>query len=145
MASENLSVSDEKAVKKSLLNSTFARVAKYTAVRFASLLVTVVISIYLTILIANMGGYVDTIMRNEIHDSVAQSILTNPASRNMSSEVRSKLIQEKIALAEKRLHLDEPFAIRSIRYLRNAMTLNLGRAQHMTSNSGSKQVRLILL
>ena len=92
-----------------------------------------------------MGGYVDTIMRNEIRDRVSQIILTNPANRNMSSEVRAKLAQEMIALQEKRLHLNEPFAVRSVRYLSNAMTLNLGRAQNMTSDSGSKQVRLILL
>jgi peptide/nickel transport system permease protein len=49
------------------------------------------------------------------------------------------------ALEEKRLGLDQPFITRSFRYLTSALTLNLGRAQHMTSDSGSGEVRRILL
>jgi peptide/nickel transport system permease protein len=41
--------------------------------------------------------------------------------------------------------LDIPIAVRDARYLSNALTLNLGRAINMTSDSGSKEVRLILL
>jgi peptide/nickel transport system permease protein len=107
--------------------------------------VTVVIGVYLTILIANMGGYVDTIMRNEIRDNTTQSILANPAFRQLSSDQRQKLIQQKIALEEERIGLNKPFIVRSITYLQNALTLNLGRAVYMNSDSGSKQVRLILL
>jgi peptide/nickel transport system permease protein len=135
----------EAVVKPSFGNSTFARVAKYSVVRLFTLFVTVVIGVYLTILIANMGGYVDTIMRSEIRETTTMSILASPAARNLTTEQKQKLIQEKIRLEEKRLHLDEPFAIRSVRYLKNALTLNLGQAIHMSSDSGSRQVRLILL
>ncbi|HNE03637.1 MAG TPA: ABC transporter permease, partial [Anaerolineales bacterium] len=96
-------------------------------------------------LIANMGGYVDTIMRNEIRDNTTQSILANPAFRQLTPEAREKLIQEKIANEEKRLGLDKPFINRSFTYLVNGLTLNLGRAVNMNSDSGSRQVRLILL
>jgi len=41
--------------------------------------------------------------------------------------------------------LDLPFAVRSFRFLKNALTLNLGWAQNMTSDAGSKQVRNIML
>jgi peptide/nickel transport system permease protein len=84
-------------------------------------------------------------MRNEIRDNTTQAILSNPAFRNLSQEARTNLVQEKIASEEKRLGLNKPFAIRSVRYLTNALTLNLGRALQMTSDQGSKQVRLILL
>jgi len=43
-------------IRKPALNNAFTRVARYTLVRVISLFVTVVIGIYLTILIANMGG-----------------------------------------------------------------------------------------
>ena len=50
----------EKAVVKKVRHeSTFMRVFRYVAVRLLTLFVTVVIGIYLTIMIANMGGYVD--------------------------------------------------------------------------------------
>ncbi len=147
MSTETVQVSSSMGARKvsTFANSTFARVAKYTALRLVTLFVTVVIGVYLTILIANMGGYVDTIMRNEIKYNAAQAVIANPANRNLAPEVRQKLIQERIALEEKRLGLDQPFAIRSLRYLRNALTLNLGFAIYMNSDSGSRQVRLILL
>jgi peptide/nickel transport system permease protein len=44
-------------------SSTFMRVMQYTAVRLVTLFVTIVIGVYLTIMIANMGGHVDNIMR----------------------------------------------------------------------------------
>ncbi|MCS7249135.1 MAG: ABC transporter permease [Anaerolineales bacterium] len=147
MSTETLSASSlsEKRRVSALGDGTLARVAKYTAVRLVTLFITVVIGVYLTILIANMGGYVDTIMRNEIKYEAAQAVLANPVSRNLPPEVREKLIRERIALEEKRLGLDQPFFIRSLRYLRNALTLNLGYAIFMNSDSGSRQVRLILL
>lgn len=147
MSTESLAVTSESkpVSRKSFANSTFARVAKYTGSRIFTMAVTVTIGVYLTILIANMGGYVDTIMRNEIRDSTTQAILANPNFRNLSTEAKQELIQKKIASEEKRLGLDKPFAIRSLIYLRNGLTLNLGRALHMTSDHGSKEVRLILL
>lgn len=132
-------------VKKTSASSTFARVSRYVVVRLLVLFATVVIGVYLTIMIANMGGYVDQIMRSEIRDRITQSIGLNPAMQKMDPAARKKLIDETIAQEEKRLGLDIPIAIRNFRYLSNALTLNLGRAINMTSDSGSKQVRLILL
>jgi peptide/nickel transport system permease protein len=130
---------------KTRANSTFIRVFRYSLVRLASMMVTVIIAVYLTILIANMGGYVDTIMRNEIRDNITQGILANPNYRSLSTEAKAELIQTKIATEENRLGLNQPFVVRSVRYLKNALTLNLGRAINMKSDQGSKEVRLILL
>jgi peptide/nickel transport system permease protein len=124
---------------------TLARVSRYVVVRLLVLFATVVIGIYLTIMIANMGGFVDTIMKGEIRDHVTQAIAANVNSRQMAPEVRKKLIEETIAQEEERLGLNIPIAVRNFRFLSNALTLQLGRAHNMTSDSGSKQVRLILL
>lgn len=132
-------------VKKSRHQSTVVRVSRYVAVRLLTLFVTVVIGIYLTIMIANMGGFVDTIMKNEIRDRVTQSIINSPSAKQMDPAVRTQLIQERIAAEEERRGLNVPIAVRNARYLTNALTLQLGRAINMTSDSGSKQVRLILL
>jgi peptide/nickel transport system permease protein len=126
-------------------SSAFARVAKYTAVRLVTLLFTVVVAVYLTILIANMGGYVDQIRRGDIRESASMSIMLDPTKRNLSAEERTKLLEDKIRLEEKRLGLDQPFLVRSLRYMTNALTLDLGRSQYMSSDSGSRQVRLIIL
>jgi peptide/nickel transport system permease protein len=134
-----------KTKNKSSSTSAFARMFKYTGVRLVTLFVTVVIGIYLTIMIANMGGYVDQIMRSDIRENVTQQIMNSPANKNMSTDVKKKLIEDTIKLQEKRLGLDTPVMIRSLTYLGNALRLNLGRALNMSSDSGSRQVRLIIL
>ena len=130
---------------KSAGNNTVLRVSRYVVTRVLTLAVTVVIAIYLTIMIANMGGYVDNIMRNEIGDRVTQSIAANPAMQQLDPEQRRTLIQQRIAAEEKRIGLDVPVAVRNFRYLSNALLLRLGRTINMTSDSGSRQVRLIIL
>ncbi|MEW6404234.1 MAG: ABC transporter permease, partial [Chloroflexota bacterium] len=139
------SPAEQAGLRKRVGNSTFFRVSRYIGGRVLSLFVTVVIGIYLTILIANMGGYVDQIMRGEIRDRVTQQIGLNPAMQQMDPAVRKKLIEDTIRLEEKRIGLDVPVVVRNARYLSNALLLKLGRAINMTSDSGSKQVRLILL
>jgi peptide/nickel transport system permease protein len=147
MATETSTAPDSSIpqAKKSAMNSTFMRMVRYTVIRIVTLAITVTIGVYLTILIANMGGYVDTMMRNEIRDNVTQSIISNPGFRNLSPEAKQTLIQQRIASEVDRRGLNQPFAVRSMRYLTNALTLNLGRAIQMTSDHGSKEVRLILL
>ncbi len=127
--------------------STFSRVAKYTAVRTVLLFLTVLVGVYLTILIANMGGYVDEIRRGAIREYVAMQFIGDQRAetRMLSIEERNRLIEEQVALAEKRLGLDKPFIVRSFGFLTDAITLDLGHAENMFSDSGSKTVRLILL
>ena len=74
-----------------------------------------------------------------------RSIAGNAAFVKMDPAVRQKLIEDQIAAEEERIGLNIPIAVRNFRYLSNALTLQLGRAINMTSDSGSKQVRLILL
>lgn len=131
--------------KTSAGSSTFARVAKYTGVRIITMAITVVIGLYLTILIANMGGYVDNIRRGQIREEQNSRAANDPALRSLPLDERQKLVEERIAIAEKRLGLDQPFMLRSVNFLKNAIVLDLGRAQNMTSSSGSTLVRLIIL
>jgi len=125
--------------------STFVRVMQYSGVRLITLFGTIIVAVYLTIMIANMGGYVDEIMRGEIRERITVQVVNNPTNKNLDPHVRNQLVLDKIALEEKRLGLNQPLAVRSFRYLTNALTLNLGRAVNMTSDSGSRTVRLIIL
>jgi len=130
---------------KSATVSTLSRVFKYSGVRLLSLFITVVIGIYMTIMIANMGGYVDTMMKAEIQERVTMQIAMNPAFRTMDSATKNQLTQERIQSEVERLNLDQPVVLRSIGFLKNALTLNLGRAQNISSDSGSRNVRAIIL
>jgi peptide/nickel transport system permease protein len=133
------------APKEKAGGSTLERVVRYSAVRLVSLGITVVIGVYLTILIANMGGYVDKIQRGEIRESVDMTFALNPQYKSLPEAEKVRLREEQYAMLERRYGLDKPFMVRSVIYLKNALTLDLGRALHMTSDSGSSMVRNVLL
>ncbi len=143
----DMDVTPQEEEKEKTGSSTFSRVARYTLVRTILLFLMVIIGVYLTILIANMGGYVDEMRRGFIREQVSMFIFADESAemKRMTSAEKNALIEEQVALAEKRLGLDRPFVVRSFAFLKDAMTLNLGLAELMFSDSGSKQVRLILL
>ena len=124
---------------------TLVRILRYVILRALSLFVTVVIGVYLAILIANMGGYVDEIRKAQIREQIGATMLADLKLRTLPpSEVR-QVIDQQIELEEKRLGLDRPFLLRSFTYLRDALTLSLGRAERLTSDTGSRQVRDIII
>jgi len=121
------------------------RVIWYLLKRAFMLLITVIAAVYVTILVANMGGYVDEIVKSEIYLSVSQSIRQNPAYRMLNETQIMKLINETYTLEIEKIGFDKPFIYRSFIYLRDAISLNLGRALFLYSDSGSKSVRIIIL
>jgi peptide/nickel transport system permease protein len=145
MGSVAESVSPSIQKKKARTFDTVKRVLKYSGVRLLSLFITVVVGVYLTILIANMGGYVDQMMKAEIQERITMEVGRSDAYKNMDPATRNELAQEMIQNEIERLNLDQPMLLRSVRFLRNALTLNLGRAMNMTSDSGSRNVRAIIL
>lgn len=126
-------------------SSSLKRILRFMGFRVFMLLITVVIGVYATIMIANMGGYVDTIMRSSIRETAIMKVAAMTANKAVAPEARQQMVGDLIRLEEKRMGLDTPFLIRSFRYLENGLKLDLGRAQNMTSDSGSRTVRLILL
>lgn len=125
-------------------SATVTRMLRFTALRLVALVFTVMAGVYLTILIANMGGQVDKIRKAQVRETIDMQVNADTSLRNMPSAERLKIIQERVVLMEKRMHLDQPFLVRSFTYLRAAMTLDLGFAERLVSDSGSKQVRRII-
>jgi peptide/nickel transport system permease protein len=118
---------------------------KYTIRRIIIIYLIIVIATYLTIVIANMGGYLDNIIKSELRVSITMEYRNNPIYEGYSPEELEELIESDYLQEIKRLGYDTPFILRSIIYLKNALTLNLGRAQYLTSDSGSRYVRNIIL
>jgi peptide/nickel transport system permease protein len=138
--SESLEESARRASTKSLV-----RLVRYTAARLVALFITVVIGVYITVLVANMGGYVDDIRRAQIREGVITAVAADEEFQRLPQSERTSIIQQQIELQERRFGLDQPFALRSFRYLRNAITLDLGFSDNMSSDSGSRLVRNIIL
>src|SRR5512135_1743746 len=91
----------EAPIKRSATLSTLSRVARYTLVRMIVLFLTVVVAVYLTILIANMGGYVDQIQKAQIQENVASLIALNPAYKSLSAAEKQAQTEAQVALQEK--------------------------------------------
>lgn len=130
---------------KRRLPPALIRVVKYVAYRTVALLLTVAVGVYLTIVVANMGGYVDQIRITQTREAVGAAIAADPKLQALPASEISKRIEQRVELEVKRLGLDRPFVLRSFTYLKDALSLSLGRAEILTSDSGSRQVRLILL
>jgi peptide/nickel transport system permease protein len=132
------------APRRGLLQD-FRRIVVFTAMRLIALFVTVLIGVYLAILIANMGGQVDELRLVQIRSAAAEAVREDPAFRDMSPEERNELIQRRVQLEVERLRLDQPFIVRSFDYLYQAMRLDLGRAEHMHSDAGARDVYAIIV
>lgn len=121
------------------------RLLRYSALKLLALFFTVAVGVYLTVLIANMGGHVDEIRRGQIRETVALTLTANPEFQKLPEAARTKLMNETIAIQERRYGLDQPFIQRSFSYLYDALTLQLGFSDGITSDSGSRMVRNIIL
>ncbi|MDI5936519.1 ABC transporter permease [Halomonas kalidii] len=117
----------------------------YAVKRLLALLLTVLVGVYLTILIANMGGQVDELRLVQIRSQAAEAVRADPALQDMPPEERNALIERRVSLEVERLRLDQPFVVRSIDYLQRAMRLDLGRAEQMHSDLGSRAVYDIIV
>lgn len=144
MATPGLSIQEETS-QKPRSSGTFARVAQYTLLRAVAIFITVVVGVYLTVIVANMGGHVDEIRKADIRFNISMAAAQDDSLRSLSREEYQEYVERLITLEEQRVGLDKPFIIRSFTYLTNAITLNLGRAEYLFSDSGSSEVRAIIL
>ena len=118
---------------------------RFTLLRGVALFLTVLIGVYLTVVIANMGGAMDEALRMQIRLEVTQQVYQNPAYFNLPETELHRLIGDLTQTRVRAEGLDKPFLERSVGYTRNAITLDLGRSESIMSDTGSRQVRIVLL
>jgi len=128
------------------MREIISRLGKFTLIRAVLLFLAVIVAVYLTVIIANLGGQLDDIRKAQIRYEIGQRAFGNPDLRTMSPEEVAEMLN---ALAETeflRLGMDRPFfPMRSFEYLWRACTLDLGRAERLSSDAGSRQVHNILM
>jgi peptide/nickel transport system permease protein len=101
------------------------RIAKYTLVKGISLVLTVILGVYLTILVANLGGGVDEIFRGMITQTLMGRVQGGWLD-DVPTEQRTQILEQAEWEMEEAYGLHEPFMLRSARWLVNGLTLNLG-------------------
>ena len=127
------------------MKNTFLRLGKHSVVKLALLLIAVTIAVYLTVLVANLGGELDKVRRVEIKFQIGFAIYMNPENKGKPTEELQAMVMKEAEQEYARLGLDKRFfPERSFDYLGRALSLRLGRSEMMTSDSGSRTVRAIL-
>ncbi len=119
--------------------------ARYLIRRALFLVVTLIIGVYLIVVIANFGGFYDKVVIAQIKFEVSQTLSRDPKFASLPPEERERIINQTVMAEIKARGLDTPFIVRSLIYLKNALTLNLGRAFVLRSASGSSLVKDIIL
>jgi len=133
------------AEERKAKRQAFVRLLRYSALKLLALFFTVAVGVYITVLVANMGGYVDEIRRSQIRETVTLAATADQEFQRLPQEEKRAILDARIAAQERRYGLDQPFILRSFSYLTDALTLRLGFSEGLTSDSGSRQVRLIIL
>ncbi len=122
-----------------------ARVGKYSLVRLAELSVTLIIGMFLVVIVLNMGGYIDEVYRANIYDILR---FTPPPEIGMTAEEVTAWANEIRASLEHAYGLDQPFLLRCVRWLGDALSFNMGDISGslaLTGNNSTGMFRELLL
>jgi len=113
--------------------------------RAITLVMTLIIATYITVVVANLGGLIDEIIKGQIWEDLVTRLARSPEFSMLTPEEQDRILKQRFEAAIKARGLDQPFIVRTFIYLKDALTLNLGRALFMTSSAGSRSVRAIIL
>lgn len=127
--------------------NTLVRILRYGGVRLASIAVTVVIAVYLTILVANLGGYLDTYKRAQIDENIGMMVLGGWLSDVTDQAERDQIIDQTRQAMVEAAGLNTPFFVRTVRWLWDGLTLNWGPTYIRVTIGGipSSQTSVVIL
>jgi peptide/nickel transport system permease protein len=130
-------------------SNLFSRITKYTLVKGIMLLVTVVVAVYLTIIVANLGGYVDEIFKARIDQALAGRVMGGWL-KDVPTEEKFKIIEQTRWEMEEASGLHEPFLLRTLFWLVRGLTLDLGESYlyyffHGIMITGEESVQFLVL
>ncbi len=98
------------------------RIAKYVLIRAVMLFATVAATVYLMIVIANFGGYLDEAIKADIDFAIGMSM----RGLQGTTEERAEIFEQRKAAAYEAAGLNTPFFVRCMRWLGRGLTLDWG-------------------
>ena len=97
--------------------------ARYSIKRLLTLAGAVVLAVYLTIIIANLGGYVDEVIRARI-DFAIVGMVQSGWLRDTPEAERAAMIEETTQAMQEAAGLNESFMLRTLRWLKQGLMLD---------------------
>lgn len=113
---------------------------RYFAKKTIFLVATLIIALYLTVLIANMGGYLDRLLTQQTKYEVLQELKRDPNFNRKPPDQQNATYNNSLASALEARGLTQPFFPKSIRFTIDLITFRLGQSTDITSASGSYNV-----
>jgi peptide/nickel transport system permease protein len=113
---------------------TFLNFSRYILARLATVLGTAVIAVYITIIIANFGGYVDEIIKSNIDDAI-NGMVMGGWLKDTPTEEKFAIIEQTTLEMQDAAGLNQPFLLRTFRWLWDGITLNWGDATRPYNSS----------
>jgi peptide/nickel transport system permease protein len=128
------------------VSQTFSRFIRYSTIRLATLCIMVVISVFLTIIVANLGGFLDKVVSANIDESIGFMIKGGWLKEVTDQAERDQIIEQTRAAMQESAGLNSPFLLRCAKMLWKGLTLDwgIGRSYSMYT-SGSPEVRETIL
>ncbi len=102
-----------------------SRLARYAVLKAVILFATVAAGLYLTILVVNLGGYVDAVFRSDVADEIG-GLRQSGAFEGLTYEQIQDLIWTTRWIGEEERGLHVPFMVRTWRWFLKAMLLDWG-------------------
>jgi peptide/nickel transport system permease protein len=108
---------------------TFSRFIRYSIIRLVTLCIMVTISVFLTIIVANLGGYLDTVVRSNIEEGLSAMIRGGWLREVTDLDERNQILEETRAAMEESAGLNSPFLLRCGKWLWKGLTLDWGKGR----------------
>ena len=112
-------------------SQTLIRLVRYISARLATLAAMVVISVFLTTIVANMGGHVDEVIRANMTFAVGMAMRYDEYAQSLTPQERTQYLEETVDAILDAQGMNQPFLLRTARWGWRALTLNWGESRRM--------------
>jgi peptide/nickel transport system permease protein len=120
-------------------------VVRHLAKRALFLTITFILAIFATVVIANGGGTIDELLRNQIQFDIRQRLQNDQHYRQLPEANQSRIFNETYNATIKARGLDDPFLEKSFRYTIDALQFKLGRSTDLHTSDLSHDVGAIIM
>lgn len=121
-------------------------VARYLTIKGINLLIVLFAVLLITAILFGATGLSDKILRAMVNEEVrAYRLQLSQTNPGISAEELQKMVDEYKAILEEEFGLTVPWYYRLPDMIRRIVMLDLGTSRHMTSFSGSNQIKDIIL
>lgn len=109
------------------------------------LILTLILAVYITVVIANAGGLIDDVLKSQIRLDLNAAFRADPQFQRLPLEEQNAIFNRTYDRIVQARGLNEEFLPKSFRFTVDALQFKLGRSTVITDASGSHDVGAIIV